>query len=409
MNEQHIFPPATAQETFFCIRQIYDDACPVDVSCAVRNVHEKHWIWTTRLALCILKISRWFSSFFQEHVTTVTTDIFVPVWSRFISFLTSKDYVLVLLVGFELEGDKYVSRQSFDSKLQISSQFSTLWLTCEQHTPRKCHMYKGFLVSEQKPRAKSGEVGYPSYNFEGKYTDTLSLQTKTVAIETFHMRAFDALQVVLSIKLLILQDLSHSPARLAEILEERLKPIHDFETQEPKDVEVNVWMTSMANLLQILRSLSLTQHLFWGPFPDTKSVSKLWGSKLTSNRQSLWNERLPMFHRRVQLATGRFDMCCSPTVAAILKVSHFPFIRNASKFHTLVGARVVCTFLVAAGPLHVPKSHLYIFLDPASCTIIWAFYCSTCTRGQVPVQIQYCLTYQIRLGAILPVDASLDD
>ena len=94
------------------------------------------------------------------------------------------------------------------------------------------------------------------------------------------MRAFDALQVVLSIKLLILQDLSHSPARLAEILEERLKPIHDFETQEPKDVEVNVWMTSMANLLQILRSLSLTQHLFWGPFPDTKSVSKLWGSKL---------------------------------------------------------------------------------------------------------------------------------
>lgn len=116
MNEQHIFPPATGQETFFRIRQIYDDACPVDVSCAVRNVHEKHWIWTTRLALCILKISRWFSSFFQEHVATVTTDIFVPVWSRFISFLTSKDYVLVLLVGFELEGDKYVSRQSFDSK-----------------------------------------------------------------------------------------------------------------------------------------------------------------------------------------------------------------------------------------------------------------------------------------------------
>jgi len=105
------------QETFFCIRQIYDDACPVDVRCAVRNVHEKHWIWTTRL-------------------------------------------------------------------------------------------------------------------------------------------------VVFSIKLLILQDLSHSPARLAEILEERLKPIHDFKTQEPKDVEVNVWMTSMAELLQMLRSLSLTQHLF---------------------------------------------------------------------------------------------------------------------------------------------------
>ena len=91
---------------------------------------------------------------------------------------------------------------------------------------------------------------------------TLALQTKTFAIETFHMEVFGALQVVLSVKLLILQDLSHSPARLQEILEERLKPIHDFKTQEPKDVEVNVWMTSMANLLQILRSLSLTQHLF---------------------------------------------------------------------------------------------------------------------------------------------------
>ena len=61
------------------------------------------------------------------------------------------------------------------------------------YAPKMSHvLYKGFLVSEQKPRAKSGEVGYPSYNFEGKYTDTLSLQTKTVAIETFHMRAFDA-------------------------------------------------------------------------------------------------------------------------------------------------------------------------------------------------------------------------
>jgi len=155
---------------------------------------------------------------------------------------------LLVLTCFELEGDKYVSRQSFDSILPISLQFSTLFFHANSIRP--------------KPRAKSGEVGYPSYNFEGKYTDTLSLQTKTVAIETFHMRAFDVLQVVLSIKLLILQDLSHSPARLAEILEERLKPIHDFKTQKPKDVEVNVWMASMANLLQILRSLSLTQHLF---------------------------------------------------------------------------------------------------------------------------------------------------
>jgi len=63
MNEQHIFPPATAQETFFCIRQIYDDACPVDVSCAVRNVHEKHWIWTTRLALCIFELAHDFLVF----------------------------------------------------------------------------------------------------------------------------------------------------------------------------------------------------------------------------------------------------------------------------------------------------------------------------------------------------------
>ncbi len=155
MNEHHIFSPATAQEAFFCIRQIYDDACPVDVNCAVRNVHEKHWIWTTRLALCNLKFSTWLSFPGTCYNWQICTSL-IPFY-----FISGQQGLYKCWFCLVVQSH-HSSRHCFVSHAN------------QQHTPRKFHIkvsIKDFWFEEKVLRAKSGKLWYPSSKFEGKYTD----------------------------------------------------------------------------------------------------------------------------------------------------------------------------------------------------------------------------------------------
>lgn len=68
--------------------------------------------------------------------------------------------------------------------------------------------------------------------------------------------------VVISINALVAKDSRHYNTRLWERLHQQLCKIYDFKTQVAKEVELPEWMTCVATVLHMLRSLSTVQRLF---------------------------------------------------------------------------------------------------------------------------------------------------